>query len=168
MKTTMAFSSKNPLKDRSLVSGNIGISPHLICTCEWPAYTTYTSPMVKKLVEEDKSRIEGLLGTPRGSSQRSSSSQAHLHQKKYSRGSQEVGITGASPGTPRFSTTISPFRVTKDSATGYGGLGVLSSDSPLGTSITQNLVIFSRRRIPLRVLPMKLPDAASKHVALQE
>uniref|UniRef100_A0A803TBG1 CMT1A duplicated region transcript 4 n=1 Tax=Anolis carolinensis TaxID=28377 RepID=A0A803TBG1_ANOCA len=149
-------------KPLSLPYGNIGIPPHLIYTCQWPAYTTYTSSVVKKLVEEDKSKIEEFLGTPRRSSDGSPSSQANLSQKKHSLGFQEEGITGALPVTPRFSTTVSPFGVRKDSAFGYSALEMGSNDSAWGPSVTQNLVIFSRRRVPLRVLPMKLADVANK------
>nr|XP_060616949.1 CMT1A duplicated region transcript 4 protein homolog [Anolis sagrei ordinatus] len=148
--------------ERSLVSGNIGIPPHLIHTCKWPAYTTYTSPVVKKLVEEDKLKIEAFLGAPRRTCDESHSSQANLPQRKQSLGFQET-----IPDTPRISITVSPSGVRKDSAFGYGGSEMESNDSAWGPSITKNLVIFSKRRVPLRVLPMKLPDVAKKRKAKQ-
>ncbi|KAJ7316127.1 hypothetical protein JRQ81_002289 [Phrynocephalus forsythii] len=173
MPTAMAFSLKNPLKDRSLVSGNIGIPSHLISLCQWPAYTTHISSMVKVLVDQDKAKIERFLGTPRGKTQApphsTESSQAHSIQKKRSLGSQGADVLGPSPAVSRFSTTISSFGVTKDSSATFGGQGALSGCSHMGPSLTgSQLVIFSKRRAPLLVLPMKLPDASNSKKSMKQ
>ncbi|XP_053236143.1 uncharacterized protein LOC128409589 isoform X1 [Podarcis raffonei] len=162
-KTTMAVPFKSALKDRALVSSNIGIPPHLIHRIQYPAYTSHTSPVVKKLAEQDKLRISKLLSAPRISYQGLSSrenSLAHIPQQKRSRGSQDVGVAAEpSPAVSRFSIATSPLYVSREFFD--GGLVPISSFLPEGASAPGNFVIFAKKRVPFRVLPMKPLDASS-------
>uniref|UniRef100_A0A8D0KNM9 Uncharacterized protein n=1 Tax=Salvator merianae TaxID=96440 RepID=A0A8D0KNM9_SALMN len=145
-----------------LVSANIGIAPHLIFSHQWPAYTTHTSPTVKMLVEQDKLRIAKFLATSptvREEPCSRGTKQAHISQWEDSSGPQEADVTEPSAAESQDSTAgCAPFDVNKDSLISYGGLRVQSSSSISEPTTTCNLVIFSRRRDPLRVLPMKMPD----------
>ncbi|XP_060127791.1 uncharacterized protein LOC132591744 isoform X2 [Zootoca vivipara] len=134
MKTTMAVPFKSALKDRALVSSNIGMPPHLIHRIQYPAYTSHTSPVVKKLAEQDKLRISKLLAAPRISIQGLSSresSLSHIPQQKRSYGSQDVGVAAEqSPAVSRFSIATSPLYVSREFFD--GGLVPISSFSPEG------------------------------------
>ncbi|XP_062977591.1 CMT1A duplicated region transcript 4 protein homolog [Elgaria multicarinata webbii] len=151
MKTTMAVPFHNSMKDRFLLTGNIGIPPHLIHSCQWPAYTTHTSPVVKMLVELDKLRIAKFLGRQQVSSpgpHRSESIQAHITQKKYIRGSQEAGVAAEpSPALSQFSMIVSPFGFSDVSPKSYSGFGVPSSFSPVGSSATELMDIGNESQI---------------------
>ncbi|XP_025019750.1 CMT1A duplicated region transcript 4 protein homolog [Python bivittatus] len=163
MQSTTDVSFKNMLKDRSYTLGNIGIPSHLIHVHHWPAYTTHISPMVKKFIEQDKSRIATFLET----THLSSLAQHHKEtsqdlQKKPSPGSEEAEAAEPSPAGSQFSATVSFCWAQKDSLGNYGGLGVPGSFLPLGPAATGNLVIFAKKKNPLRVLPMKLPDVSQR------
>ncbi|XP_013918716.1 PREDICTED: CMT1A duplicated region transcript 4 protein homolog [Thamnophis sirtalis] len=147
---------KSTIKDRSLKSGNIGIPSHLIHVCRWPAYTTYTSPMVKNFIEQDKPRTATFLGASHSSSlaQHRRDTSEDL-QRKTSPGSQESEAGQRSSEETQLSATVSFCWARKVSH--YGGLGRPGSFTP-----TDNLVIFAKKRNPLRVLPMKLPDISQK------
>uniref|UniRef100_A0A8C5RK87 Uncharacterized protein n=1 Tax=Laticauda laticaudata TaxID=8630 RepID=A0A8C5RK87_LATLA len=144
--------------DRSLKSGNIGIPSHLIHVCHWPAYTTYTSPMVKNFIEQDKSRTAMLLKA----SHLSSLAQYHGKtsqdlQRKSSPGSQESEAAQPGPEESELTATVSFCWAQKDSLGHRGDLGGQGSFLP-----KSNLVIFAKKRNPLCVLPMKLPDISQR------
>lgn len=144
--------------DRSLKSGNIGIPSHLIHVCRWPAYTTYTSPMVKNFIEQDKSRTATFLEASYSSSlaqHRREPSQDF--QRKTSPDSQESEAAQQSPAESQLSATVSFCWGRKVSLGHCGGMGGPGSFLPTG-----NLVIFAKKRNPLRVLPMKLPDISQR------
>ncbi|XP_048343836.1 CMT1A duplicated region transcript 4 protein isoform X1 [Sphaerodactylus townsendi] len=151
---TMAFSI-NTVKDRALLSCNIGLPSHLVQRCrQWPAYTNYTSLIVKKLAEEDKFRTAKWLPVPQMSSEKQQSPESCedvILQKKHSDGSQEAEATEPSSAFSHMGTTL------KDLPVCPSALVMQTSSLPLGPTATSNLVIFSRRA-PFRVLPMKLPD----------
>ncbi|XP_060108748.1 CMT1A duplicated region transcript 4 protein homolog [Heteronotia binoei] len=171
VKITMAFSIIS-LKDRDLLSSNIGLPSHLIQSCrQWPAYTNYTSPIVKKIAEQDKLRIAKMLPTPQISSEKLHSTESYedvVPQRKHCYGSQQAGTTETSPAFSYLHTPSSPLWMWKDVP---GDLGVQTSPLPLGLTASSNVVIFSRRA-PFHVLPMKLPDITQyrkiKTVRLQE
>ncbi|XP_077180462.1 CMT1A duplicated region transcript 4 protein [Paroedura picta] len=157
VKRTMTFSISS-LKDRALLSSNIGLPSHLIQRCrQWPAYTNYTSPLVKKIAEQDKLRTAKLPPMVQISHEKvhsTESGEEGIPWKTYSYGAREAGTTEPSPAFSQMPTPSSPLWISKDSP---GDLRVQISPLPLGPTVTSNLVIFSRRA-PFRVLPMKLTD----------
>lgn len=150
--------SLHSLKDRLLLSSNIGLPSHLIQDFQqWPAYTNYTSPIVKKIAEEDMLRMAKLQSTPQISSEKwcsTESSEDVIPQRKHSFGSQEAGATEPSPAFSQMHPPSSPLSIWKDLR---ADLGMRTHTEPLRPTTTSNVVIFSRKA-PFRVLPTKLPD----------
>ncbi|KAM9119538.1 CMT1A duplicated region transcript 4 protein [Pangshura tecta] len=161
METATACNFKNSLKEHSLFSANIGLPSPLIRRCrQWPTYTTFTSPMVKMLVEQDELRKAGSHGTSEECRQGMSSG-GHTPGRKPSDGSQEAGFTGTIQESSRPNEESSPLRIARGSPANTEGLVFQSSSSSAGPPIKGNKVIFSSKP-PFRVLPYGSQMSPSK------
>lgn len=138
-----------------MVSGNIGLPTHVLHSShQRPAYTTHTSDMVKMFVEQDKLRIARFLEARHMLSPHQDSSEVHVPPSKASHASEERVLVETSPEVSHIRSSITPPWLRKESAVGSHVLG-LKSSSYLGG---ENVVIFSKKRAPLRVFPKHLPN----------
>uniref|UniRef100_A0A8C3JZZ2 CMT1A duplicated region transcript 4 protein n=1 Tax=Calidris pygmaea TaxID=425635 RepID=A0A8C3JZZ2_9CHAR len=126
----------------TLPSANMALPDHLTQCCgSWPAYTTYTAPVVKMLIEQDKWR-KAASNRPAETEPNREPPEAGFEEEtqvlsKLSRGS----------NTPR---------------TGINSLGTFKAENSLPSPSVCKRVIFARKP-PLRVLPCSPPSRTCRY-----
>ncbi|XP_074702928.1 CMT1A duplicated region transcript 4 protein isoform X2 [Strix aluco] len=124
-----------------LPSANVGLPSHLIqCHRPRPAYVTYTSPMVKMLVEQDERR-KAAANRPA--------------ETEPNREPQEAGFEEETQVLPELS------RGSSTPGTGKDSVRMSMAESTLPSPIVCNRVIFARKP-PSYVLPHSFLTRSSK------